>query len=113
MDLQNTEIAYRLKSNRQLLKTLFIFRLISNSVLVSICTKIITWSLRFNLPISEILDKTVFKQFCAGIDEKDSIQVVKKLKKLNVKSYMHYASEGNKSENDFDNNLKIIKTLLT
>ena len=107
MDFQNTEIAYRLKSNRQLLKTLFIFRLISNSVLVSICTKIITWSLRFNLPISGILNKTVFKQFCAGIDEKDSIQVVKKLKKLNVNSYA-LCFEGNKSENDFDNNLKII-----
>ena len=108
MDFQNTEIAYRLKSNRQLLKTLFIFRLISNTVLVSICTKIITWSLRFNLPISEILDKTVFKQFCAGIDEKDSIKIVKKLKKLNVNSYMHYASEGIESEKDFDNNFKII-----
>ena len=108
MDFQNTEIAYRLKSNRQLLKTLFIFRLISNSVLVSICTKIITWSLRFNLPISEILDKTVFKQFCAGMDEKDSIKIVKKLKKLNVNSYMHYASEGVESEKDFDNNFKII-----
>ena len=108
MDFQNTEIAYRLKSNRQLLKTLFIFRLISNSVLVSICTKIITWSLRFNLPISEILDKTVFKQFCAGMDEKDSIKIVKKLKKLNVNSYMHYASEGIESEKDFDNNFKII-----
>ena len=108
MDFQNTEIAYRLKSNRQLLKTLFIFRLISNSVLVSICTKIITWSLRFNLPISEILDKTVFKQFCAGIDEKDSIKIVKKLKKLNVNSYMHYASEGIESEKDFDNNLRLL-----
>ena len=108
MDFQNTEIAYKLKSNRQLLKTLFIFRLISNSILVSICTKIITWSLRFNLPISEILDKTVFKQFCAGMDEKDSIKIVKELKKLNVNSYMHYASEGVESEKDFDNNFKII-----
>ena len=53
------------------------------------------------------------KDLCAGIDEKDSIQVVKKLKKLNVKSYMHYASEGNKSENDFNNNLKIIKDTIT
>ena len=80
MDFQNTEIAYKLKSNKQLLKTLFIFRLISNSRLVSFCTKIITWSIRLNLPISGILDKTVFKQFCAGMDEKDSIKIVKKLK---------------------------------
>jgi len=109
MNFQNTEIAYKLKSNKQLLKTLFIFRLISSRTLVSVFTKIISLSLKLNLPISGILNKTVFKQFCAGIDEKDSIQVVKKLKKLNVKSYMHYASEGNKSENDFDNNLKIIK----
>ena len=109
MNFQNTEIAYKLKSNKQLLKTLFIFRLISSRTLVSVFTKIISLSLKLNLPISGILNKTVFKQFCAGIDEKDSIQVVKKLKKLNVKSYMHYASEGNESENDFDNNLKIIK----
>ena len=108
MNFQNTEIAYKLKSNKQLLKSLLIFRLISSRTLVSVFTKIISLSLKLNLPISGILNKTVFKQFCAGIDEKDSIQVVKKLKKLNVKSYMHYASEGNKSENDFDNNLNII-----
>ena len=108
MNFQNTEIAYKLKSNKQLLNNLLIFRLISSRTLVSVFTKIISLSLKLNLPISGILNKTVFKQFCAGIDEKDSIKVVKKLKKLNVKSYMHYASEGNKSENDFDNNLKII-----
>ena len=108
MNFQNTEIAYKLKSNKQLLRSLLIFRIISSRTLVSVFTKIISLSLKLNLPISGILNKTVFKQFCAGIDEKDSIQVVKKLKKLNVKSYMHYASEGNKSENDFDNNLNII-----
>ena len=108
MNFQNTEIAYKLKSNKQLLKTLLIFRLISNSRLVSIFKKIITCSLRVNLPILGVLDKTVFKQFCAGIDEKDSIQVVKKLKKMNVNSYMHYATEGIESENDFDDNFKII-----
>ena len=108
MNFQNTEIAYKLKSNKQLLKTLFIFRLISSRTLVSVFTKIISLSLKLNLPISGILNRTVFKQFCAGIDEKDSIQVVKKLKKLNVNSYMHYASEGIESEKDFDNNFKII-----
>ena len=108
MNFQNTEIAYKLKSNKQLLKTLFIFRLISNSRLVSFFIKIITWLLRLNLPILGVLDKTVFKQFCAGIDEKDSIRVVKELKKMNVNSYMHYATEGIESENDFDNNFKII-----
>ena len=36
---------------------------------------------QFTTPIiSEILDKTVFKQFCAGMDEKDSVKIVKKLK---------------------------------
>ena len=108
MNFQNTEIAYKLKSNKQLLKTLLIFRLISNSRLVSVFKKIITLSLRLNLPILRFLDKTVFKQFCAGIDEKDSIQVVKKLKKMNVNSYMHYATEGIESEKDFDDNFKII-----
>ena len=108
MNFQNTEIAYKLKSNRQLLKTLLIFRLISSSRLVSVFKKIVTWSLKLNLPILGILDKTVFNQFCAGIDEKDSIQIVKKLKKLNVNSYVHYASEGIESEKDFDINFKII-----
>ncbi len=108
MNFQNTEIAYKLKSNKQLLKTLLIFRLISNTRLVSVFKKIITWSLRVNLPILGILDKTVFKQFCAGIDQKDSIQVVEKLKKMNVNSYMHYATEGIESEKDFDDNFKII-----
>ena len=71
MDFQNTEIAYKLKSNRQLLKTLFIFRLISNSILVSICTKIITWALRFNLPIFRIFNFSNFSHHIEKFEQKN------------------------------------------
>ena len=63
MNFQNTEIAYKLKSNKELLRSLLIFRLISSRTLVSVFTKIISLSLKLNLPISGILNKTVFKQF--------------------------------------------------
>ena len=55
---------------------------------------------------------TVFKQFCSGISKKDSIDEVDRLASYNVKSYMHYASESQKSEVGMDESLtKILDTL--
>tara|TARA_B100001079_G_scaffold269535_1_gene281940 strand:+ start:99 stop:1268 length:1170 start_codon:yes stop_codon:yes gene_type:complete len=112
MNFENTEHAYKLKSNRELFRALYLFKLISNQRLVAFLTKVVTLAIKFKLPISFLFKYTVFKQFCSGISEKDSIDEVDRLASYNVKSYMHYASESQKSEVGMDESLtKILDTL--
>ena len=112
MNFENTEHAYKLKSNSELFRALYLFKLISNQRLVAFLTKVVTLAIKFKLPISFLFKYTVFKQFCSGISEKDSIDEVNRLASYNVKSYMHYASESQKSEVGMDESLtKILDTL--
>ena len=112
MNFENTEHAYKLKSNRELFRALYLFKLISNKRLVAFLTKVAILAIKFKLPISFLFKYTVFKQFCSGISEKDSIDEVDRLASYNVKSYMHYASESQKSEVGMDESLtKILDTL--
>ena len=102
MNFENTEYAYKLKSNRELFRALYLFKLISNQRLVAFLTKVAILAIKFKLPVSFLFKYTVFKQFCSGISKKDSIDEVDRLASYDVKSYMHYASESQKSEAGMD-----------
>lgn len=108
MNFDNTENAYQLKSNKELYRSLYLFRLISNQTLVKLLTKFALIALRLRLPVSFLFQHTVFNHFCSGISKKDSIKKVNRLAYYNVKSYMHYASESQKSENCMDESLAMI-----
>ena len=113
MNFDNTEIAYKLKTYRELCKAFYIYKLLSNSFFVFFGSKVVFWFLKLKVPISVIFKYTFFKQFCAGINKQDSIKIVNKLKSVNVKSYMHYASEVDKSKIGINLNLnKTLETIL-
>ncbi|MDA8877695.1 proline dehydrogenase family protein, partial [Flavobacteriaceae bacterium] len=111
MNFENTKEAYRLKTNSELHRALYLYRLIANNTLVTIGSKVALWALQLGLPISGVFKHTVFKQFCAGTAKEDSIKLVHRLADLNVKSYMHFAAEGQKTEAGMEYSLK--KTLET
>ena len=111
MNFEDTEEAYRSKTNNELYRALYLYRLIANSTLVALGTKIVLWALQLGLPISGIFKRTVFRQFCAGTKKEDSIKLVSRLADLKVKSYMHFAAEGQNSEAGMDASLE--KTLET
>jgi proline dehydrogenase len=111
MNFEDTKEAYRLKNNNELYRAFYLYRLIANNTLVALGSKLALWALQLGLPISGLFKHTVFKQFCAGSAKEDSIKLVHRLADLNVKSYMHFAAEGQKSESGMDNSLE--KTLET
>ena len=53
-----------------------------------------------------IFKKTIYSQFCGGLNIEDCKVVIKNLKNNNVYSILDYSVEGSKSENDFDNSLE-------
>ena len=108
----NTQRAYIHKSRNELYKTYLLFTAFSYPFFVRISGQIIVFHLQIGFPIKGLLKRTIFEQFCAGQQENDSLKVVQSLNSFNIKSYMHYASEGQKTETGMEESLsKILETI--
>ena len=102
MLLDNTKNGFTLKSNFELRKAYFLFKIISNKTLTNLGKLALEVSLKLKLPILFIVKGTVFEQFCSGETLDESFDTVKKLNNKNVKSYLHYSVEGLENEDSYD-----------
>ena len=110
----NTKLAFELKSNNSLRKSLFLFNIIKYPLIVKLSSYLMRFFLKLKLPITPIIKNLLFDQFCVGLNEKESMITVNKLSKFNLKSILHYHVEGYESEKSFDecleNTIKTIKS---
>ncbi|MGC6430722.1 MAG: proline dehydrogenase family protein [Jejuia sp.] len=102
----NTEIAFSLKSDSELERAHFLFKMISVEPLVKIGTAATNLALKAKLPIEGLIRSTVFDHFCGGVNEKDCLPVIDKMYEKGVSSVLDYSVEGKENENEFDNALK-------
>lgn len=109
MLLDNTKNAFILKSNFELNKAYFLFKIISNRTLTGIGKNLLNISLKLKLPVLFLVRSTVFKQFCSGETLDESFETVKTLNEKNVKSYLHYSVEGVENEDSYDSSHEEIK----
>ena len=107
---ENTEVSFKLKSDSQLERAFFLFKMIANEPLVKIGTVATKFALNARLPVEGLIRSTVFDHFCGGINENDCMPVVDSLSELGVKSVLDYSVEGKEGEEQFNNTLtKIIE----
>lgn len=103
----NTKRAFALKSDEELKRSIFIFKMMSRSVLVSVGTWLTDISLKLRLPVEGLIRKTIFNQFCGGESQKECLPLVKKIHQMNVFTIFDYASEvREKGEAAFDEDLQ-------
>ena len=98
----NTQIAFSLKSDTELDRAYFLFKLIDNQPLVRIGTAVTNFALKANLPVEGLIRATVFDHFCGGVNEDDCISVVDKMYSKGVSSVLDYSVEGKEEEEQFD-----------
>jgi proline dehydrogenase len=101
-DFNNTEIAFRAKSNKELNKTFLLFASINNYILSNLGTKGVKLALKLNLPIKNIIKKTVFQQFCGGENIAQCQNTIEKLALHNIKAILDFAVEGAETEESYD-----------
>jgi len=99
----NTKEAFSLKSNFELNRAYFLFKIIGNQSVVKLMTSLTNFSLKFNLPVTPVIKATVFDHFCGGVSQEDCIPVIEKLYKKNVCSVLDFSTEGFINEIEFDN----------
>ncbi len=122
MEFNNTKIAFSHKSNNDLNRAYYLFKLLSLGIISKIGRKLLktlilmdSWKLgwgnsflfgpRFmgkSTILEYIVRKTIYPQFCGGRDIIECEEVINNLKKNNVYSILDYSVEGSSTEKDFE-----------
>jgi proline dehydrogenase len=111
MIFENTEVAFKLRSDRELKRAYMMFKLISHPSLVKIGNFIIPAAMKTGIPVGWLVKPTVYKQFCGGESISECIKVVNNLGRMDLKSILDYSVEG--KENDEDIEIALQETLRT
>ncbi len=104
----STEQAFSLKTEEELKRSIFLFKMMSRPWMVSLGTFLTKVSLKAQLPVKRMIKKTIFQQFCGGETQKECIPVMQKIYQKNVHTVFDYASElRDKDDWAYDKDLQV------
>ena len=109
---ENTKIAFALKSDVELERAFFLFKMISIQPLVKIGTAATNLAIKANLPVEGLIRVTVFNHFCGGVNEEDCLPVIDKMYEKGVSSVLDYSVEGKENEAEFDSALMTVLRIM-
>lgn len=96
----NTETAFIVKSDGQLLKAWWLFKMVSFPRLVKFGKVLLAIARFLHVPIKWMVKPTIFAHFCGGETLESCAPVVERLAAHNVRSILDYSVEGKESEED-------------
>ncbi len=99
---ENTEIAFKHRSNKDLKLARFLFTSMGSPTITSVGMKLTRFAISWNLPVKGIIKKTLFDQFCGGETMEEAAGTAAMLGKYGVSTILDYGVEGKESEHDFD-----------
>jgi len=108
---ENTEIAFKSKSNKDLQRAYFLFRMIANNGLVFLGKNMSRLALFLHIPVGWAVKPTIYAHFVGGETIEECKKNVRLLEKFNVKAILDYSVEGKESLEDI--NLAMEETLKT
>jgi len=111
VSFDNTEVAFSGKSDADLRRAYWLFRMIGINFLVKIAPPFVDAALALHLPVKGLIRATIFKHFCGGESVDDCEQTIAKLSKYHIGAILDYSVEGKETEEDFEHALQ--ETLAT
>ncbi|TND07524.1 MAG: proline dehydrogenase [Bacteroidetes bacterium] len=102
VSFDNTEVAFSGKSDKDLKRSYWLFRLIGNPMLVNVGSGMTKFALAIHFPIKGMIKATIFKQFVGGETIEECGKTVEALGKFGIGTILDYSVEGKESENDFE-----------
>ncbi len=108
ISFNNTKTAFKYKSDKELKRALWLFRLMASPTINTIGTKMLAISLKLRLPVIGLIRHTAFAQFCGGESIDECNQTMDKLAEHGVQSLLDYSVEGKEAEEDFNRTAKMV-----
>jgi proline dehydrogenase len=106
----NTENAFKAKSNSDLSRSYWLFKMVSNSTMVKFGA--VAAPIGLAIGFKGLIKNTIFKQFVGGENIMECDSTITELGEYNIGTILDYSVEGKESEADFDACCKeIIKTI--
>jgi len=108
LNFNDTKVAFKIKSNTDLKRAYWLFRIIGSPVVVKVGKFFMIIALKLRLPVNFIVKKTIFKQFCGGETIQECTKTIQALGTHQIGTILDYSVEGKIKEDDFDQTAKII-----
>ncbi|MBN1339838.1 MAG: proline dehydrogenase family protein [Bacteroidales bacterium] len=106
LSFENTEIAFESKTNKDLNRAYFLFRMIANNTLVQIGKRMSNFAMSARLPVDWAVKPTIYKHFVGGETIEECKKAVRLLEKFNAKAILDYSVEGTESVEGINNALE-------
>lgn len=112
LNFENTEIAFSSKSNKDLRKSRFLFKLVARSWVVNIGKHVLNFLLAIRFPLKPFVKPTIFEVFCGGETIEECDHRIAKLHNYKIGSILDYSVEGSAEEEQLNKTAnKIIQTI--
>jgi proline dehydrogenase len=112
LSFDNTEIAFKHKTNAELSRAYWLFKAININFLTKIGPPLVNLALKLRLPIIGLIKKTIFAHFCGGETITSAEGTVAQLAAGKVGTILDYSVEGEEEEAVFEETCKeIIRTI--
>jgi proline dehydrogenase len=112
LSFDNTEIAFKHKTNAELSRAYWMFKAININFLTKIGPPLVNLALKLRLPIIGLIKKTIFAHFCGGETITSAEGTVAQLAAGKVGTILDYSVEGEEEEAVFEETCKeIIRTI--
>ena len=102
LSFENTEIAFRNKSDRDLNKAYWLFKMIGSNLLTKVGPPLANAALKMGLPITGLIRATIFNHFCGGETIEGCLPSINRLANQRVETILDYSVEGEDDERSFD-----------
>jgi proline dehydrogenase len=104
ISFNNTENAFRGKSNSDLNRSYWLFKIIGSPPMVKLGATL--GPLALYLGFRGLIKRTIFRQFVGGENINDCSEAIARLAKYNIGTILDYSVEGKESEADFEHCLQ-------
>ena len=112
LSFNNTEIAFRAKSDEALRRSHWLFKAIERPWLVKMGTPLVKVALKLRLPVDPLIESTIFRQFCGGESIEESARTIEELGRFGIGSILDYSVEGLGNDASFDETMQeVLRTI--
>ena len=102
ISFDNTEVAFGYKSDKDLKRAYRLFTLVGKPWLVRLGKWFTPVAFKLRLPVSGLIKRTIFRQFCGGETINECDETIALLHQYGVGTILDYSVEGKVEEDDFD-----------
>ena len=103
IDFSDTSTAFADKSDKEMKKSYWLFKMMSRPQLVNILSKLGMIAVRLRIPFADLMvRKTIFDQFVGGRTLLESTKAIEKLYGSKIQTILDYGAEAKQRERDFN-----------